>query len=93
MNISKYLIVSVCLLLVGCTDVKRMIGLSDDENDSENSSLAVNTSVETLNAFKLIKGSLEKTNYGIDESIESQKKLLVNLEERNMNNLSIPYEK
>lgn len=90
MNISKYLIVSVCLLLVGCTDVKRMIGLSDDENDSENSSLAVNTSVETLNAFKLIKGSLEKTNYGIDESIESQKKLLVNLEERNMNNLSIP---
>ena len=35
--------------------------------------LALNVSAEILNAFKLVKGSLEKTNIGIDESIESQK--------------------
>ncbi|MEC9221544.1 MAG: gliding motility protein GldM, partial [Bacteroidota bacterium] len=41
--------------------------------------LALNVSAEILNAFKLVKGSLEKTNIGIDESIESQKISVTNL--------------
>ena len=52
--------------------------------------LALNVSAEILNAFKLVKGSLEKTNIGIDESIESQKISVTNLAERNKNNQSIP---
>ena len=31
--------------------------------------LALNVSAEILNAFKLVKGSLEKTNIGIDLSL------------------------
>ena len=52
--------------------------------------LALNVSAEILNAFKLVKGSLEKTNVGIDESIESQKISVTNLAEKNKNNQSIP---
>lgn len=52
--------------------------------------LALNVSAEILNAFKLVKGSLEKTNIGIDESIESQKISVTNLAEKNKNNQSIP---
>ncbi len=44
--------------------------------------LALNVSAEILNAFKLVKGSLEKTNIGIDESIESQKISVTNLAEK-----------
>ena len=52
--------------------------------------LALNVSAEILNAFKLVKGSLEKTNIGIDESIESQKISVTNLAEKNKNNQNIP---
>ena len=52
--------------------------------------LALNVSAEILNAFKLVKGSLEKTNIGIDESIVSQKNLVTNLAEKNKNNQNIP---
>ncbi len=52
--------------------------------------LALNVSAEILNAFKLVKGSLEKTNIGIDESIESQKISVTNLAEKNKNNQGIP---
>ena len=52
--------------------------------------LALNVSAEILNAFKLVKGSLEKTNVGIDESIESQKISVTSLEEKNEGNPFIP---
>ncbi|MGB1119249.1 MAG: hypothetical protein ACPGYR_02030 [Chitinophagales bacterium] len=52
--------------------------------------LALNVSAEILNAFKLVKGSLEKTNIGIDEAIESQKASVTNLAEKNDKNPFIP---
>ena len=52
--------------------------------------LALNVSAEILKDFKLVKGSLEKTNIGIDESIESQKISVTNLAEKNKNNQNIP---
>ncbi|RCL63569.1 MAG: hypothetical protein DBW80_02565 [Bacteroidetes bacterium] len=52
--------------------------------------LALNVSAEILNAFKLVKGSLEKTNVGIDESIESQRISVINLAKKNKDNKSIP---
>ena len=52
--------------------------------------LALNVSAEILNAFKLVKGSLEKTNIGIDESIESQRNSVKILAEQNADNKSIP---
>ena len=52
--------------------------------------LALNVSAEILNAFKLVKGSLEKTNEDIELSIGQQKASMQGLSESNPNNIYIP---
>ena len=52
--------------------------------------LALNVSAEILNAFKLVKGSLEKTNEDIELSIDQQKASMQGLSESNPNNIYIP---